>query len=256
MSLPLVERSEKDIAKRIKARVEALKAVRGCHDIDVRMTGRRYAVTMHVLLDSDLSFDEVHQIASEVEEVTKKIIPDSTVTVHTEPFKGAGGNLWETVKEIADRVPGTRGVHDVHIQQIDGKTCIDMHLEVSDNISIRDAHSIADKIEAKLRRSVKNIGDISVHMEPVSELVSKEMADTPLELSSMIEDMAESFPEIKEAQVVSIRSIAGNQHLVMKCYFDPNMSINKAHDIVSKLEIKIKNRFPRMERVDIHQEPA
>lgn len=255
MPLPLVERSGKEIAERIRSRVESLKDVRDCHNVVVRAIGRKYDVTMHVSLDSDLSFDEVHRIASEVEWEVKKMIPESRVTVHTEPFKKVGSNLWETVREISDRVPGSRGVHDVHIQEINRKIAIDMHLEVSANMNMREAHAVADKVEEKLKRVIKNIGDVSIHVESISELVSKEMSDTSLELSSEIEHIAMGFPEIKEAKVVSIRRLGENQHLVMKCYFNPKINISKVHEVSSKLEVKIKNNFPRIERVDIHQEP-
>ncbi len=255
MPFLLLGRSEKEIAKRIKTKVESFKEVRDCHNVAVRAIGRKYDVTMHVSLDSNLSFDEVHRIASEIEREIKRMIPESRITVHTEPVSRAGSNLWETVKEISDKVPGSRGVHNVHIQEINGKIAIDMHLEVSANMNIEEAHAVADKVESKIKKAVKNVGDVSIHVESVSERVSKEMSETSLELSSEIEHMAMNFPEIKEAEVVSIRRLGENQHLVIKCYFDPKTNIRKVHDVSSKLELKIKSKFPRIERVDIHQEP-
>jgi divalent metal cation (Fe/Co/Zn/Cd) transporter len=258
MPLPLVERSEKEIARRIKARVESLKDVRGCRKITIRMTGRKYAIAMHVLLSSNLSFGEVHRIASEVEEETKRIVPDSIVHVHTEPSEKEGSGILEAVREIADKVPGTRGVYGVHIQQINKKTLIDMHLTVSDSMSVEEASAVAGMIERNLKKAIKNVGEVYIRIEPISELVSKEMTNIPLELNLRIEHMAESFPEISKARVVSIRNIVGNRHqqLVMNCYFDPKTSIRRVHEVSSLLEVRIKSNFPRMERIDIRQKMA
>lgn len=72
MPLPLVERSEEEIARIIKRRVEAIKDVRGYHQLSVRMTGKRFYVEMHVLLDSNLRFEDTHKIASDIEREVKK----------------------------------------------------------------------------------------------------------------------------------------------------------------------------------------
>jgi len=44
LPLPLVERSEEEIARIIRKKVEAIKDVRGYHQLSVRMTGKRFYV--------------------------------------------------------------------------------------------------------------------------------------------------------------------------------------------------------------------
>jgi len=127
LPLPLVERSEKEIGQMIKKQVEAIKEVKGSHQISVRMTGKRFHVRMHLLLDSNLKFEDVHKIASNVEREVNKVVPNARVTVHTEPVGSNRHNLRRMVKEIAESVPGSRCVHDIHIQKTGGKLCVDLH---------------------------------------------------------------------------------------------------------------------------------
>ena len=256
MPLPLVERSEKEIARMIKKRVDAVKDVRGSHNISVRMPGKRYDVDMHLLLDSNLRFEEVHRIASEVERAVKEVLPKARVTVHTEPLGASKHDLGTIVKEIAEKVPGSRGVHDVHIQRIAGKLCLDLHLEVSANSTLKHAHDISDEVERMLKAADLNLSEITIHIETASDLISRELKGDENELRWYIEHAAEHFPQIKAISEVEMRKIGDKMHVVIQCLFERNIAMKEAHEVSSNLEKMIKDAFPEVDRVDIHQEPA
>jgi divalent metal cation (Fe/Co/Zn/Cd) transporter len=256
LPLPLVERSPKEIADSIKRKVEELKDVRDCHQVSVRMTGKRVDVDMHVSLDSDLRFEDVHRIASGVEREVKKVVPNARVTVHTEPVKSGRGDAWKVVKGVAEGIPGSRGVHNIHIQKIDGKVGVDLHLEVSADMTVKQAHDVADEFERKLRAAVNNIGDITVHLESASDRVSRELTGVEADLESYIEHVAERFPEIKFVHGIGVRRVGENLHVVFRCHFDPNINMEKVHEISSSLEKEIRSAYPRIVRIDVHEEPA
>ena len=103
MSLPLIERTEKEIAQAIKRRVQSLNDVRSCHQISVRTLGRRYDVSMHVSLDRNLSFEDVHKISSKIEREVRAMILNARVTVHTEPVGTNRHDVWQLVEDISER---------------------------------------------------------------------------------------------------------------------------------------------------------
>ncbi len=256
MPLPLVERSEKEIARMIKKRVDAIKDVRGSHQISVRMSGKRFDVDMHLLLDSNLRFEDVHKIASDVEREVKKVLPKARVTVHTEPLGSDKHDLGTIVKEIAEKVPGSRGVHDVHIQKIGGRLCLDLHLEVSANSTLKQAHDISDEVERMLKLADLNLSEITIHIETASDMISNELKGDGNELKWYIEHAAEHFPHIKAISEVEMRKIGDKMHVVIQCLFERNISMKEAHEISSNLENMIRNAFPEVDRIDIHEEPA
>jgi divalent metal cation (Fe/Co/Zn/Cd) transporter len=256
LPVPLVERSKEEITEIIKKRVKAIRDVRGCHQVSVRMTGKRLEVDMHVLLDSDLRFEDVHKIASEVEREVKNVFPNARVTVHTEPVKSGKGDAWKVVKGVADEIPGSRGVHSIHIQKIDGKVAVDLHLEVSANMTVKQAHDVADKFERKLRAAINNIEDITVHLESASDRVSRELTGVDTDLESYIEHVAERFPEIKFVHGIGVRRVGENLHVVLRCHFDPDINMEKVHEISSSLEKEIRSAYPRIVRIDVHEEPT
>jgi len=256
LPLPLVERSEAEIAQTVKRRIEIIKEIKGYHQLTVHNTGKRAYIEMHVLLDSNLTFEETHRIASNIETEVRSVVPNARVTIHTEPVGGGHDDLWELVKEIAEGTSGSRGVHNIHIQKIDGKLCVDLHLEVSANMTVIQAHTVSEEVEQKIKEARPSISEITVHIETATERVLREQTGVETELGSYIKHLAGRFPEIKNISGVKIRKVGDILHVVLSCTFDPDIEIAKAHEVTKGLEAEIKKANPKITRIDIHEEPA
>lgn len=255
LPLPLVERSGKEISRAIVKRVKSIEKVKECRTPSIRMTGKRFSVVLPVSLDSNLGLEDTHRIAIDIERVVKSIVPNARIVIHTEPYRSDLENTWGLVKEIAEGVPGTRGVHNIHIQRIDGKLYIDLHLEVSAGMTVKQAHDVAEQVEKKIKAANHNITDITVHMESALDRISRESTGADTELKWYIEHIAKRFTEIKGVSGVKVRKIGNNLHVVLRCRFEPNLSMKKAHDLSNKLEKTIKAAYPQIARIDIHEEP-
>lgn len=66
---------------------------------------------------------------------------------------------------IATNAEGAIEAHDIRTRQAGKLTFIDFHLVVPGAMSVDDAHTICDAIEAKLREAVKDV-QITIHVEP------------------------------------------------------------------------------------------
>jgi divalent metal cation (Fe/Co/Zn/Cd) transporter len=252
----LVERSEKEIASAIRKRVERLRDVRNCHQVSVRTIGSRFEVAMHVSLDTNLKFETVHEIASTVEKEVKKILPTARVTVHTEPVGRNKHDISRLVRDVAERTSGSRGVHNIHVQEVDGRTFLDFHLEVAADTTVKAAHEIADQVEGELKKADHTIAGITVHTESASDIVSKESVQATSDIEPYILDTAKGFPEIKGVQGIMIRRAGASLHIaITKCYFRPDITMEQAHAICNKIEKAIRTAYPNVERIDIHEEP-
>lgn len=255
MPVPMIERSREEIAQLIRKRVEAVRGVRNYDLLSARMTGKRFEVDMLVSLDDDQKFEDVHKIASRIESEVKAVVPNAIVTINTEPLSGQK-SIWKIVKQVAEQVPGSRDVHNIHVQYVDRKLCVDLHLQVSADMTVRQAHKVAEQVERKLRAANPSFSDIDIHIESASDRLSRELAGVTTGIHSYIEHTAKSFPEIKLVHRIRIHRIGESLHVDLRCHFDPNISIEKADVIAGALEQAIKREYPQVERVDIHEEPA
>jgi divalent metal cation (Fe/Co/Zn/Cd) transporter len=257
MPLPLLERSEQELAQMIRKQTEAVKGVKEVRQVNVRTSGKRLEVSMHVLVDKPASEAMgPHALALRIEDNVKRKFPSARISINTEPAENGRENIWRLVKEVAEAEPGSRGVHSIHIQKIGGKLCIDLHLEVGSNLTVKQAHDVSENIERKIRVANANISEVTIHIESASEQVSREMAGVKSELQAYIQDLAKEFPEIKSVYGIRISRFGNVIHVVLRSRFDSKLKIGKAHEISTRFERAIRTAYPTIARIDIHEEPA
>jgi divalent metal cation (Fe/Co/Zn/Cd) transporter len=251
----MVERSKEEIAKTIRKRLESVEGVKGVPQLDVRVSGKRLDINVFLSVKTHLKWEDSHKIALTAEREVKIEYPQARVVINTEPLAGAAESVWKLVKDTAEGVPGSRGVHNIHIQKIDKKLYIDLHLEVSANMTVKQAHEVADQVEKKIMAADSDISEVTIHIESAAERVSRELAGVETELESYVAHIAKDFPEIKDVCNIEIRRVGDALHMVLRCHFDANLSIQKAHEISSQLEKEIRSAYPKITRIDVHEEP-
>jgi divalent metal cation (Fe/Co/Zn/Cd) transporter len=221
------------------------------------MTGKRLDISAHVFLDSNSRFEDVHRIVSKIERaVRSKVQRIARITIQTEPLGHGRKDITALVAQITDQVPGSRGVHNIHIQKISGKWCVDLRLEVSANITVKKARGIAIEVEKKIKTADPNISEVTVHMESASDVLARELEGRGTELKWYIEHVAKRFPEIKTVHGVKIRRNGNALNVVLECGFAPGMSIKHAHEISGKLESTIRTAYPTVRQLEIQEEPV
>jgi cation diffusion facilitator family transporter len=73
------------------------------------------------------------------------------------------------MKEIAEKVRGVRGVHDLRLHKSGPVSFGEMHIEVEEALPLEKAHEISDEIEEKIRKRFKDIESITIHVEPAQK---------------------------------------------------------------------------------------
>ncbi|MDP5070871.1 MAG: cation diffusion facilitator family transporter, partial [Congregibacter sp.] len=71
----------------------------------------------------------------------------------------------QLITEIALAHPSVRGLHDLRTRRSGRTPIIQLHLEMDGDISLRDAHGIADAVQAAIFKDFPN-ADIVVHQDP------------------------------------------------------------------------------------------
>lgn len=75
-------------------------------------------------------------------------------------------SVYEKIFEAVDRVPGAHNPHRVRSRQIGNMYMIDLDIEADGEITLHEAHSIADAVELSIKATIENVYDIVVHVEP------------------------------------------------------------------------------------------
>jgi divalent metal cation (Fe/Co/Zn/Cd) transporter len=252
--IPLIERSDKEIARAIMNRVKTISEVRECSLPSVRLSGKRIRVELSISLDSNIEFYRTHQVALKIERAVKTILPNARVIIRTEPYQSNLEKTWGLIRKITEDVPGTRGISDLHVQNVDGKLSADLAVEVSANMTMKQAHKIAMDVEKRLRGIDPSLSEVNVHTETALERISREATGADTELKWYIAHVARRFPGIKSVQGIRIRKVGNDLQVLLRCQFEASLNVKKATEFSSKLEKAIRDAYPDVARIIIKKE--
>ncbi len=79
----------------------------------------------------------------------------------------------EQIKTIVTDWPGVEGVHDIRTRQSGPTRFIQLHLELDDNLTLFDAHQIAEEVEHALLEKFPG-SDVTIHQDPCSVIPEKQ----------------------------------------------------------------------------------
>ncbi|OFX13049.1 MAG: divalent metal cation transporter FieF [Alphaproteobacteria bacterium RIFOXYD12_FULL_60_8] len=71
----------------------------------------------------------------------------------------------QKIRDIALGVKGARNIHDLRTRSSGPTGFIQLHLEMDRNITLWEAHAIADRAEAKIRKAFPNT-EVIIHQDP------------------------------------------------------------------------------------------
>ena len=78
-------------------------------------------------------------------------------------------NIYNKIFEVIDQVEGAHHPHRVRARNIGHKVMIAIDLEVDGDLTLREAHDIAHKVENSLKQNIDNVFDVAIHLEPIGD---------------------------------------------------------------------------------------
>jgi divalent metal cation (Fe/Co/Zn/Cd) transporter len=72
----------------------------------------------------------------------------------------------DDIGQVADRVPGTMGVHDVRVRWLGHKLQAELHITVDEDLPTRASHRIAEEVRHALLHAQPRLAVVTVHVDP------------------------------------------------------------------------------------------
>lgn len=83
-------------------------------------------------------------------------------------------NVYNKIFEAVEKVPGAGNPHRVRSRMVGNLYMITLDIEVDPQMTITQAHEVADSVEKSIKASIDNVYDILVHVEPAGKCQSDE----------------------------------------------------------------------------------
>src|SRR6202521_5281027 len=254
------------LQERVTTAVQGLDGVISTERVRVRKAGNQHFVDVTISVPRSASFEQVHAISDAVERRVGEIVP-ADVMVHMEPRAAAGEHLFDAIRVIAARLG--LAVHEISADQLEGRLFVEMHLEVDEHLSLREAHRRATELEEEIRKlpgvaasSDRAHAKVNIHIEPLGTHIASvdgqrgEMTGLGRAIENYIHTLPREFHELVDCHEVHVRQVEHKILVSCHCAMDGSLPITQIHDVTGELEIRVKEKFPQIARVTIHPEPV
>ena len=252
----LLDVAPSGLQQQIAAAVANTEGVLRSERVRVRRSGQRYFVDVTMSVPRTSSLEQAHIASDAVEQHIEKIVPDADVVVHVEPRARSDEDLFETIRAVAQR----RGlaVHELSAHQFEGRLFIELHLEVNEGSSLREAHRSATELEEDIRHATDPRALINIHIEPLGARIAgaEEMKGLSRSVQDFLNSLQSEYHELINCHEVHVRSVDHKILVSCHCAMDGSLPITDVHDITAALEDRVKERFPQIFRLTIHPEPV
>jgi cation diffusion facilitator family transporter len=164
--------AEAALRDRVHAAALAVPRVREVHNVRVVTVDGGIEVGLHLKLPGELSLEDAHAVASEVEDAISRAVPGvMAVQTHLEPLRETEAGertappdeeaILAIVRDLTGEPP-----RDVRLVRTEEGLLVFVTLHVPPERTLADAHALASEVEEQIRERLPEIADVVVHTEP------------------------------------------------------------------------------------------
>lgn len=252
----LMDAAPHGTVEKITSIVNTVDGIFSLDKVRARPSGPNMYVDLKIEVSRKNSSDQVDEIQNQIEKKLKTEFGENTdITINFKTIALNNESIIERIQIVANN--NDVYVHDIDIHQLGVKKEVSFHLEVSEKLSLEQAHEIATKMEKILTKDLGDDFDIVIHIEPYEEHIEKGTqlnVSKILDLGNNLKQISHKYPEIVEVHDIKGYKSKNKLFLTVHMVFDKKVALKDAHQISDDIERKIKNKFSKIEKFTIHVE--
>jgi len=249
--LELSDTASKDLVSKTRKAILSCEGVIKTEKLKVRKVSSKIFVDASVQVPSVMSLEEAHAASSKIEACLKEAFGNVDATIHIEP-SDKERKMEQLVEKLAT-IEGVKQVHEISNSYVSGKRYITLHAYVNPELSVEEAHKIAEGIEGRIYAEIKPIENVTVHVEPAGVAIPAEQVNEE-KLQEVINDAAKEVGGNLQIKRVITYAADGKRYINIDCCFTKYVQIKEAHRLASLLEKETKEHFLNA-IVTVHIEP-
>jgi len=251
--MELSDAISKDIADKVRKEILSTKGVYKCENLRIRKAGDKIFIRATVQVPDYSDLKEADDLTSQIETNIKNAIGNAEISIHTHPCETETPTE-KLVEKLAKDVEEVKEAHEIQTAYSDGKLYIALHAYVDPKLSIEKAHEVAEKIENKIETTIRDVENVTVHIEPFKVKKREGLMVDEGEIRKIIYETVETGRKALRIKRI-VTYVAGKKRYInIDCSFTKQISIEDAHKIASEIEEKVKTHFAET-IVTVHMEP-
>lgn len=238
--------------------IHDLMAIPGVTTVDrlrTRRSGSTYFADLTLGIPRNVTFQRSEQITMAATQAVQVIYPGADVVVHSVPTASLAESVHDRIRAVAARA--NLSIHDVSVQQYDGRLHVEQHLEVDETLPLRQAHDLVTRLEADMRLEIPAISTILTHIESEpATILHPAVLEHDRQLELRLRSAARAYPKILDIHEVLVTHMQDRIQVNCHCTLPDDLPMSEVHDIITALEGSFKLENPEVSRLLIHPEPA
>jgi cation diffusion facilitator family transporter len=250
----LLDAAPTGVRNRIIKEISRLDGVLEVVRVRIRKAGSRYFADVSVAMSRNVTFQKSEQVSNEVAACVRSVLPDADVVVNAVSRASRQESLFDKIRAVATR--NNLNVHDISVQDLDGRLHVEQHVELDETLSLKQAHDRVTRLEGEMKQDIGEIDSILTHIE--SEPATIETSDGPVRSSRLeqrLQSVTSGFPEVVDMHDMTFKRVGGRLYLSLHCTMLDDLPLSRVHDIQTALEGRFRQEVPELFRVLIHPEP-
>jgi cation diffusion facilitator family transporter len=249
--MELSDTASKELVDKTRRLITSHEGVVKIENLKLRKVSSKIFIDASVQVPSHMPLEEAHSLASKIEADLKQTFGNVDATIHIEPSEKES-NLDQLVEKLAT-VDGVKEVHEISTIYTGGKFYITLHAYVDPELSVEEAHKIAENIERRMQAEIKQLENVTVHVEPSGIAVPAAQVDES-QLRNVVYEVAKGIGENLRIKRIVTYAAEGKRYINIDCCFTKKILVKEAHRIASQVEKETKERFANAV-VTVHMEP-
>jgi|HubBroStandDraft_1064217.scaffolds.fasta_scaffold01410_11 cation diffusion facilitator family transporter len=236
--------------------VEQVHGVLTVEKARVRKAGAGYFADLTLALPRRFTFEHTGEVVQEATAAVQRVLPRADVVIHTVPHKTRAESIFDRVRAAAARY--NVSVHELSIQSHQGRLRVELHIEIEENVRLREAHEFVSGLEAEILRDVPEIDAVLTHIESEPATIEQpgEVVVEDRRIEVALRSAAAAFPEISDVHDIVVAHTGEHVALTCHCTLPDELPMHSVHEIITALEDRFKLECPEVYRVTIHPEPV
>ena len=249
----LMDRAPADAEEAARLAIEAIDPPVELRRLRMRQAAGRNFADVVIGVSADAALRQGHAAADAVERAVQNALPEADVVVHVEPEEAVGA-VRERAHAAALGVPRVREVHNVTAVALATGTELSLHLKLPADLSLAEAHAIAEEVEHAIREEVPEVSSVQTHLEPLAEVAEGTPAHDVREENELVVRIVRDETDHPPRE---LRFLHTDDGLIafLTLAVGGETTLGEAHARASRIEERIRNERPDIADVIVHTEP-
>jgi cation diffusion facilitator family transporter len=252
----LMDEIPRETRRRLVREVQRVEGVMAVEQARVRRAGAGYFADLTLALPRRSTFEHTGEVVQAATAAVHSVLPTADVVIRTVPRETRAESIFDRVRAVAAR--HNISVHELSIQSHNGRLRVELHIEIEENVKLREAHGFVSGLEAEILRDIPEIDAVLTHIEsePATIEEPQEVVLEDRRIEVALRAAAQDIPDIVDVHAVAVVHTGEHVFLTCHCTLPDELPMHRVHEAITALEDRFKLECPEVYRVTIHPEPV